>query len=141
MQRDEVDEDILQMQRYVPFHLDEDKFQHNLRTSRRGAAGGPSGMTAEHLRVLLDSSSCTSLLGEAASQLAQGNIPEEVVTAIRLGRMTALQKPTEEFEALSVVMSSGALSQGPSPNKMRNWVKQQHIFSNTFCPQGLEQSA
>ena len=33
------------------------------------------------------------LLGEAASQLAQGNIPEEVVTAIRLGRMTALQKP------------------------------------------------
>ena len=59
----------------------------------RGAAGGPSGMTAEHLRVLLDSPSCTSLLGEAASRLAQGNIPEEVVTAIRLGRMTALQKP------------------------------------------------
>ena len=50
-------------------------------------------MTAEHLRVLLDSPSCTSLLGEAASQLAQGNIPEEVVSAIRLGRMTALQKP------------------------------------------------
>ena len=88
-----LDEDISQMQPHVPFHLDEDKFQHNLRTSRRGAAGGPSGMTAEHLRVLLDSLSCTSLLGEAASQLAQGNIPEEVVTAIRLGRMTALQKP------------------------------------------------
>ena len=88
-----LDEDILQMQPHVPFHLDEDKFQHNMRTSRRGAAGGPSGMTAEHLRVLLDSPSCTSLLGEAASQLAEGNIPEEVVTAIRLGRMTALQKP------------------------------------------------
>ena len=43
------------------FHLDDDKFQHNLRTSRRGAAGGPSGMTAEHLRVLLDSP--LSLLG------------------------------------------------------------------------------
>ena len=77
-----LDEDILQMQPHVPFHLDEDKFQHNLRTSRRGPAGGPSGMTAEHLRVLLDSPSCTSLLGEA----------EEVVTVIRLGRMTALQK-------------------------------------------------
>ena len=88
-----LDEDILQMQPHVLFHLDEDKFQHNLRTSRRGAAGGPSGMTAEHLRVVLDSPSCTSLLGEAASQLAQGNIPEEVVRAIRLGRMTALQKP------------------------------------------------
>ena len=49
-------------------------------------------MTAEHLRVLLDSPSCTSLLGEAASQLAQGNIPEEVVSVIRLGRMTVLSK-------------------------------------------------
>ena len=29
----------------------------------------------------------------SASQLAQGNIPEEVVRAIRLGRLTALQKP------------------------------------------------
>ena len=50
-------------------------------------------MTAEHLRVVLDSPSCTSLLGETSSQLAQGYIPEEVVTAIRLGRMTARQKP------------------------------------------------
>ena len=84
---------FLQMQPHVPLHFDEDKFQHNLRTSRRGAAGGPSGMTAEHLRVVLDSPSCTSLLCEAASQLAQGHIPDEVVRAIRLGRLTALQKP------------------------------------------------
>ena len=91
------------------------KFQHNLRTSRRGAAGGPSGMTAEHLRVLLDSPSCTSLLGEAASQLAQGNIPEEVVSVIRLGRMTVLQKTRRRSSRLSLVMSSGALWQGPSP--------------------------
>ena len=83
-----LDEDILQMQPHVPFH-----FEHNLGTSRRGAAGGPSGMTAEHLRVVLNSPSCTCLLGEAVSQLAQGNIPEEVVRAIRLGRLTAIQKP------------------------------------------------
>ena len=49
-----LDEDILQMQPHAPFHLDEDEFQHNLRRSRRCAAGGPSGMTAEHLRVVLD---------------------------------------------------------------------------------------
>ena len=88
-----LDQDILQMHPHVPLHFDEDKFQHNLRTSRRGAAGGPSGMTSEHLRIVLDSPSCTSLLCEAASQLAQGHIPDEVVRAIRLGRLTALQKP------------------------------------------------
>ena len=50
-------------------------------------------MTIEHLKIVLGSPECASLLGEAASQLARGNIPEEVVRAIRLGRMTALQKP------------------------------------------------
>ena len=39
----------------VPFALDEDRFYKNLRVAKRGAAGGPSGMTAEHLRPLMDS--------------------------------------------------------------------------------------
>ena len=37
----------------VGFQLDEDQFCRNLRSSRRRAAGGPSGMTIEHLRPLL----------------------------------------------------------------------------------------
>ena len=36
------------------FEFDEDKFLQNLRSARRGAAGGPSGMTSEHLRILLE---------------------------------------------------------------------------------------
>ena len=32
------------------FMLDPDLFAKNLRIARRGAAGGPSGMTSEHLR-------------------------------------------------------------------------------------------
>ena len=32
------------------------------RTPRRGATGGPSEMTAEHLRIVLDNPSCTNLL-------------------------------------------------------------------------------
>ena len=42
---------------FVPpraFELDESKFNRNLPSSRRGAAAGPSGMTMEHLRPLLD---------------------------------------------------------------------------------------
>ena len=37
------------------FELDDPRFAKNLRSSKRGAAGGPSSMTAEHLRPLLDS--------------------------------------------------------------------------------------
>ena len=36
------------------FMLDPDLFAKNLRIARRGAAGGPSGMTSEHLRPLLE---------------------------------------------------------------------------------------
>ena len=35
--------------------LDQDRLLRNIRCARRGAAGGPSGMTAEHLHPLLDS--------------------------------------------------------------------------------------
>ena len=46
-------------------------------------------MTVEHLRPLLESGVC----GEVATQFAQGQVPEEVLPAVRLGKMTALQKP------------------------------------------------
>ena len=50
-------------------------------------------MTVEHLRPLMESGVCTALLGEVATQFARGQVPEEVLPAVRLGRMTALQKP------------------------------------------------
>ena len=36
------------------FDLDEGIFNHTVRSARRGAAGGPSGMTTDHLRPLLE---------------------------------------------------------------------------------------
>ena len=38
----------------VSFNLDETKFARNLRSAKRGAAGGPSRMTVEYLQPLLD---------------------------------------------------------------------------------------
>ena len=38
----------------TPLALDEGRFFTNMRTAKRGAAGGPSGMTTEHLRPLFD---------------------------------------------------------------------------------------
>ena len=52
-----------------PVALDGEEFAKNFRTSRRGAAPNLAGMSAEHLRPLL-----------------------EHETAVRLGRMTVLQK-------------------------------------------------
>ena len=48
-------------------------------------------MTAEHLRVLLHQERDGDLLYEMALDVVRVDIPEAVVEAIRLGRMTALQ--------------------------------------------------
>ena len=50
-------------------------------------------MTVEHLRPLLDSPGDHRLLHTLAEGLAQGAVPESIVDAVRLGRMTALSKP------------------------------------------------
>ena len=50
-------------------------------------------MTAEHLRVLLHNERDSDLLFERALDLVRANIPLEILDAIRLGRMVALQKP------------------------------------------------
>ena len=43
------------------FELDQHQFSRNFRSARRGAAAGPSGMTTEHLRLLLDDAHATHL--------------------------------------------------------------------------------
>ena len=53
--RDPLPEDILGHVPDVDFQLDSDRFKRNVRSAKRGAAGGPSRMTMEHLRVLLGS--------------------------------------------------------------------------------------
>ena len=73
--------------------LDSELCTTNLRKSRRGAAGGPSGMTAEHLKGLLESEDDSLLLVDLANSLAQPDVPSDIVHALRLGRITALQKP------------------------------------------------
>ena len=65
----------------------------SVRTARRGAAAGPSGMTAEHVSTILDNEADSMLLAEACSLLARGDVPTEIIEAIRVGRLMALQKP------------------------------------------------
>ena len=75
-----------------PLVLDIELLMKTLRSAKQGSAGGPSGMTEEDLRPLLGSGVCTALLGEVATQFARGQVPE-VLLEVKLGRMTAFQKP------------------------------------------------
>ena len=64
-----------------------------LRTARREAAGGPSGMCTEHLRPLLDNDVDSNRVFEVSQAFAQAKIPDEIASALRVGQLTALRKP------------------------------------------------
>ena len=49
-------------------------------------------MTANHLRPVLENPRDTHLLFTLGGKLARAEIPDSIVGAIRLGRLTALQK-------------------------------------------------
>ena len=91
--RDPIPEEVSRHVPSSPFELDEHRLLRNLRSARRGAAGGPSGMTVEHLRILLDNTRDSRMFFRICEKLAQGKVPDPIIAAIRVGRMTALRKP------------------------------------------------
>ena len=90
--RKPIGNDILGRTPDVPLDFDVDRLLKNLREARKGSAAGPSGMTSEHLKPLLESVECSRLFGEVATQFARGEMSEEILRGIKMGRMTALQK-------------------------------------------------
>ena len=91
--RDPLPEAILEHEPEVSFSLEARRFAANLRSSRRGAAAGLSGMTTDHLRLVLDQVRDTHMLCQMADQFTQARTPPAVHNILRLGRLTALQKP------------------------------------------------
>ena len=63
-----------------------------MRSGRKGAVRGFSGVTHDHFRPLLESPKELQLLFIVCDLFPKGQMPGEVVQAIKLGRMTALQK-------------------------------------------------
>ena len=51
-------------------------------------------MTADHVKPLLENGSDAESLCQVAELLSRGHIPHEVLSVIRMGRLTALQTPT-----------------------------------------------
>ncbi len=75
------------------FELKKNVLLRNLRSARRGAAPGPSGVTADHLKVLLDDSEASDMFCDICQELLDADAPDAAVEAMRLGRLTALRKP------------------------------------------------
>ena len=91
--REAISRELLDFEPATSLQLDEGLFSKNLRSARRGAAAGPSGMTTDHLRPLLDNVRDLHLLFSVREQLATGKAPREVVEIGRMGKLTALKKP------------------------------------------------
>ena len=83
--RNSVPDDIAQFAPAEEFSLAQDLFLANVRSAHRGAAPGPSGMTADHVRPLLEAHRDAAALSHAASLSARNKMPEEVMVAIRCG--------------------------------------------------------
>ena len=90
--REEVSRELIRHVPEVPFVLEDDRFNKNVRSAKRGAAAGPSGMTVEHVHPLLDNPKDLRLFNEVAERLARGQVPDAIQAAIMMGRMTALSK-------------------------------------------------
>ena len=92
--------DVMDFEPEVPFQLDEKLFGKNFR-SLRGMAGGPSGMTSDHLRPLLSDFRGMKLLFQLGEPLQ------------RTHPFNGCGSPTEECEASWPEMWSGDWLQGP----------------------------
>ena len=82
--------------------LEQDRLLRNLRSARRGAAGGPSGMIADHVRPLLDSERDAESFWHMCEEFARVQVSDEVVQPLRMGRMTVLPKSSGGIRGIVV---------------------------------------
>ena len=98
--REAISRELLDFEPATSLELDEGLFSKNLRSARRGATAGPSGMTTDHSRPSLDNVRDPHLLFSVREQLATGKAPQEVVEIGRMGRLTALKKPNGKIRGI-----------------------------------------
>ena len=97
-----IDAAIMQFVPAEPLQLPDALIINALRRTRKGAAPGPSGLTAETLRLVLDDADATQAFLQVSQLLAQADLPQQASNAIALGRLVALQKPNGRIRGLVV---------------------------------------
>ena len=77
----------------------------NLRKACKGVAPGPSGLTADTVRILIDDDTATTNPHPSCPPPSPSQyMPAEVARAIGLGRMVALTKPNGRVRGIVVVL-------------------------------------
>jgi len=84
-----------------PITLDKDVFATVLRQSRRGKSAGITGNRNEFVRICLEEDTSFNLLYDAAQQLANADVPREIVEALALSKLTALLKPNGRVRGIA----------------------------------------
>ena len=85
-------QEALRHQPRQQLQLEGDSLARALRSAGRGSAPDLAGMRYEHLRVLIEDEDAWNLFTGLAQDFARAAVPDSVLQALRLGRMTALKK-------------------------------------------------
>jgi hypothetical protein len=96
------DDQITTFQPEQPAELPMATIIQNLRCSRKRAAPGPSGLTADTLRLLLDDAPATHQVATVAQHVARAQVPATIASALGLGRVVALQKPNGRVRGIII---------------------------------------
>ena len=97
--RQELSKEVARTEQAVLFELDE---LTCWRKARRCGAPGASGMTSDNIFPVLEREADSQLLAHVGSSLAVRDVPDEIIDAIRSGRITALSKPDGNVCAIVV---------------------------------------
>ena len=108
--RDPLPDDLFERRGPV-FFLDANLFGKNLRVARKGTAGGPSGMTAEHSCPLLNNAHDTARFWRLSEDLARAFV------------LQPSNRHLEAFGASCAVTSSVALSRRPLHSSSQRWFR------------------
>ena len=100
--RDVLLEQMTNLVSVNPVSLGPDLFVRTLRSSRWDAAADLSGMTVEYLRSMSESGADTELLTSFTDIFIKGEVPQEIVNVIRMGRMIALRKRVGDVRGIMV---------------------------------------
>jgi hypothetical protein len=84
-----------------PIELDKQIFAEALRSSRRGLSAAVTGNRNEYLKLCLEEDIAFNLLHQAASRLARAQVPESIIAAMKISKLTALLKPNGRVRGIS----------------------------------------
>jgi hypothetical protein len=91
--REPLPPDALDYTPAIPLRLDAELFAKALQSTRRGLSPGLCGIRYGHLKLCMEDDATLELLTEAAERIAQGDVPEPILQAMRISQLTALRKP------------------------------------------------